>query len=68
MNKDNKLVIDPVCGMEVDPATSDITSVYNYKSYHFCTPLCKITFDLEPEKYVSKKGIWSAAQALKQNK
>ena len=63
MNKKKKSVTDPVCGMEIDPATSKNTSVYNYERYHFCTPLCKVTFDLEPEEYVSSRKHRDAVQS-----
>jgi len=63
MDTNNKLVTDPVCGMEIDPATSEITSVYNYERYHFCTPLCKVTFELEPEKYVHPESFRDADQS-----
>ncbi len=45
--------IDPVCGMEVDPGTEPPKSVYNGKTYYFCSPGCKRAFDKEPEKYVN---------------
>ena len=44
--------IDPVCGMTVDPATSDLRSEYRGKTYTFCSPACKDTFDADPAAYV----------------
>jgi YHS domain-containing protein len=44
--------LDPVCGMEVDPKTAQYTSVYQGKTYYFCSPGCKRDFDKEPQKYV----------------
>lgn len=43
---------DPVCGMEVDPATAPAKSEYKGQTYYFCAPGCKQTFDKEPEKYL----------------
>ncbi len=43
---------DLVCGMDVDPKTAPATSEYNGKTYYFCAPGCKKSFDREPEKYV----------------
>jgi YHS domain-containing protein len=43
---------DPVCGMEC--TSSKITSVYKGKTYYFCSESCKISFELDPEKYVAK--------------
>jgi Cu+-exporting ATPase len=43
---------DPVCGMEVDPQTAAGKSLYNGKTYYFCSTADKDTFDKHPEKYV----------------
>lgn len=43
---------DPVCGMDVDPATARWTSEYQGKTYYFCSPGCKRQFDEHPEQYV----------------
>jgi YHS domain-containing protein len=45
---------DPVCGMEVDPKTSTIKSVYQGTTYYFCSQGCKKDFDKEPQKYLDK--------------
>lgn len=47
---------DPVCKMKVDPKTAKWISEYNGKTYYFCAPGCKNTFDKDPETYVSGKG------------
>ena len=41
---------DPVCGME--STNSKITSTYKGKAYYFCSEACKISFELDPEKYI----------------
>ena len=46
------MVKDPVCGMDVDPATSAGKSEYKGQTYYFCSLGCKKAFDKEPEKYV----------------
>ena len=43
---------DPVCGMNVNEKTAKIKSDYNGKTYYFCAPSCKATFDKDPAKYV----------------
>jgi len=43
---------DPVCGMNVDEKTAKIKSEYKSKTYYFCAPGCKSTFDKNPSKYV----------------
>jgi len=45
-------VIDPVCGMEVDPRKTKYKSVYKGKVYYFCSYQCKKAFDENPEYYL----------------
>jgi P-type Cu+ transporter len=45
---------DPVCGMDVDPKTAANKLVYQGKTYYFCSPGCKKSFEQDPGKYVSK--------------
>lgn len=47
-------VKDPVCGSEIDPATSANSSEYKGQTYYFCCPGCKRSFDKDPEKYLTK--------------
>jgi len=46
------MAIDPVCKMEVDEKTARWKSVYQGKTYYFCAPGCKKTFDTEPKKFL----------------
>jgi YHS domain-containing protein len=48
-------VVDPVCGMEVDPKTAT-SATYQGKTYYFCSADDKAKFEKEPEKYVKKDG------------
>ena len=45
-------VKDVVCGMTIDPAKAKGKSVYEGKTYHFCSDGCKKKFDADPKKYV----------------
>ncbi len=47
---------DLVCGMDVDPKTTSITSTYEGKSYYFCSQGCKKAFDKDPQNYIAKPG------------
>lgn len=47
---------DPVCGMDVDPKNTSLTSEYQGQTYYFCSSGCKKTFDKEPQKYAVKEG------------
>lgn len=49
-------VHDPVCGMDIDPATAAGTSEYKGQTYYFCSPGCKKSFDKDPEKYLSQSS------------
>ncbi|MCH7810436.1 MAG: YHS domain-containing protein [Chloroflexi bacterium] len=49
-----ELVTDPVCGMEIDPASAAGSSEYEGQTHYFCNLNCKQSFDAEPEKYAPK--------------
>lgn len=40
-----KLVVDPVCGMQIDPATAAGSSHHDGTTYYFCAISCKSEFD-----------------------
>jgi Cu+-exporting ATPase len=44
---------DPVCGMDVDVATSEHHMVINERTLHFCSASCKAKFIAHPEKYAA---------------
>lgn len=46
---------DPICGMDVDEKTARHTSEYDGRTYYFCAPGCKRTFDQDPERYAKKE-------------
>ena len=43
---------DPICGMDVDPKTSRHTAQHGGKTYYFCSPGCKKSFEANPAKYL----------------
>jgi P-type Cu+ transporter len=45
---------DPVCGMTVDPATSQHRFEFNGETYHFCSAGCRTKFAADPERYLNK--------------
>ncbi|WP_408640613.1 heavy metal translocating P-type ATPase [Allosphingosinicella deserti] len=47
------LVIDPVCGMSVDPATSPHAHVHSGTTYHFCSAGCRGKFAADPDLYLA---------------
>jgi Cu+-exporting ATPase len=50
-------VLDPVCGMMIDPATAK-GGRYSYKgaTYHFCNPQCRERFAAEPQKFLAPQA------------
>jgi YHS domain-containing protein len=44
---------DPVCKMTVNEKTAKYKSEHKGKTYYFCNPSCKATFDKNPAKYAS---------------
>jgi Cu+-exporting ATPase len=47
-------VIDPVCGMTVDPTTSKHRLDYRGETYHFCSAGCRSKFAATPQQYLDK--------------
>src|SRR6266851_8502616 len=44
---------DPVCGMDVNPATARYKTLHNGKEYFFCSAGCLAKFQATPEKILS---------------
>jgi len=45
-------VLDPVCGMTVDPHTAKHRTEYHGHPYYFCSAGCKTKFTADPQKYL----------------
>ncbi len=58
---DSDLVIDPVCGMSIDPHATELRSIHGGKTYYFCSEGCMSKFDADPGKYVEALGSVHAA-------
>jgi len=63
MNPGNALVKDPVCNMDVNPATARGSVEYKGQTYYFCSPGCVNRFNADPEKYLAPRP--PAAQSPK---
>jgi P-type Cu+ transporter len=48
-------VLDPVCGMRVNPATAKHRYRHNGQDYFFCSTRCRQRFEAEPEKFLAAK-------------
>lgn len=51
---DSVRVLDPVCGMTVNPATSKHRFAYHGETHHFCSNGCRTKFEADPKKYLEK--------------
>lgn len=57
------MVIDPVCGMQVDKERVAGSAEYNSQTYYFCSDDCKVKFQADPARYVAKSANKAAAPA-----
>ena len=48
--------VDPVCGMEVDPADAAGRVAHHGRDYFFCSQHCVEAFRADPEKYLHAAG------------
>ena len=53
---ESALATDPVCGMQVDPATAAGQFEYEGHTYYFCSASCLAKFKAEPSKYLAPVG------------
>ena len=56
-------VIDPICGMKVDPCKTNLVTDYQGNRYYFCAEACRQAFDTDPRKYAvaepaKRMGFW----------
>ncbi len=57
--EDATTATDPICGMSVDKAEAEAagrTSTYEGRTYYFCAPGCKRTFDEDPGAYAAPRS------------
>ena len=45
--------LDVVCGMEVDPSSTQYTATYNGRTYYFCNKSCRTHFGDNPKQYTA---------------
>jgi Cu+-exporting ATPase len=53
---------DPVCGMQVDPATSKHRLDHKGTTYHFCSAGCRTKFEAAPTKYLAGGTVAAPAK------
>lgn len=57
-------VRDPVCGMNIDPATAAGQFDYQGSTYYFCNPSCLERFRAAPATYLAATGVSAAGTAM----
>lgn len=60
-------VKDPVCGMDVDPATSKYKTDHAGKTYHFCSGYCLEKFRANPESFLKPQPAAPVSAGPKQS-
>jgi len=53
---DGRRVLDPVCGMKVDPATTPHRAEHGGRDFFFCSAGCKTKFEAGPDGYLAGKS------------
>ena len=46
-------MVDPVCGMAVDPAAAKHRREHAGRTYYFCSNRCRERFEAEPARYLT---------------
>ena len=54
-------MIDPICGMEVEPGSAAASHVHNGQTYFFCSHHCLAKFKQDPEKFLKSTAAGHAA-------
>jgi P-type Cu+ transporter len=50
-------VIDPVCGMSVDPSDAPASREHRGTTYHFCSVWCARKFDADADAYIAASRL-----------
>jgi P-type Cu+ transporter len=53
----HEALIDPVCGMTVEPAEAAGSWVHEGKTYYFCNPSCLERFKADPRRYLTADDL-----------
>jgi Uncharacterized conserved protein len=50
------MILDPICGMHMDPEKAPAMSTYKEHTYYFCCDEHKQQFEQNPEQWIDKAG------------
>ncbi len=56
-SREEPVTLDPVCGMQVDPATTRFTNRFEGHDYYFCSESCLTKFDANPQAYSGGRSM-----------
>ncbi len=54
---DPKMVLDPVCGMSLDPALCEFTVERDGDRHDFCSKRCMLAFEANPQDFLSTRKV-----------
>jgi voltage-gated potassium channel len=57
VSKARKVILDPVCGEEVDPETAQFIQEYEGEKFYFCSQECMDTFKRSPRRYMEMRRM-----------
>jgi voltage-gated potassium channel len=63
--KARRIVLDPVCGLEIDPAKSVLSYEHEGETYRFCSEECLEAFKKNPARFVEMKKTLDATCKVK---
>lgn len=52
----NQTLVDPVCGMKVEPRQAAGPRIFQGENFYFCSEECRREFDSAPEAYAALDG------------
>lgn len=55
--------LDPVCGMNIDPAKAAASEQHKGQTFHFCSQSCATRFRANPDQYLQAKPTATASPA-----
>lgn len=58
------MVIDPVCGMEIEPQAAATTRDHMGQTFYFCSTQCAAAFDANPHQYMRQETVGRGVGSL----
>ncbi len=64
MSEATATVHDPICHMDITPASAAGISEHNGTTYYFCSGGCKRDFDADPEGSLRAEAVYDHSQPV----